>query len=169
MNPKKWRGWCTNCRRNEIKINATKYCSIRCQHDYQFRQREALLKSGEYRTSGKTNPPFLRRYLVKLLGERCQRCGWAVRHPFTKKVPVEVEHIDGAWHNNRLDNLTLLCPNCHSLTATFRALNKGRGRQHRRSGKLNSFPLTHVEGSLETTPRKPKNIESAAELQLKLL
>ena len=41
---------------------------------------------------------------------------------------LELEHIDGDWSNTRLENLTLLCPNCHSLTATFKALNRGRGR-----------------------------------------
>lgn len=44
---------------------------------------------------------------------------------------VEVEHIDGDWENNSLTNLTLLCPNCHALTPTFRGLNRGRGRSYR--------------------------------------
>jgi predicted HNH restriction endonuclease len=39
-----------------------------------------------------------------------------------------VEHIDGNYENDREKNLTLLCPNCHSLTPTFRALNRGNGR-----------------------------------------
>ena len=55
-------------------------------------------------------------------GERCLKCGWSRRHPKTGKVPIEVEHIDGNWQNSRLTNLTLLCPNCHALTPTFRAL-----------------------------------------------
>jgi hypothetical protein len=66
------------------------------------------------------------------------RCGWSRRHPTTGKVPVEVEHIDGNWENNRLTNLTLLCPSCHSLTPTFRALNRGRGRNYR-VGRSNEF------------------------------
>jgi hypothetical protein len=52
-------------------------------------------------------------------------------------VPVEVEHIDGDWRNNRVENLKLLCPNCHALTATFRALNRGRGRAKRLGGREN--------------------------------
>lgn len=39
-------------------------------------------------------------------------------------IPLELEHIDGNSSNNVLSNLTLLCPNCHSLTTTYRGKNK---------------------------------------------
>lgn len=35
-------------------------------------------------------------------------------------IPLELEHKDGNHHNNNLDNLTLLCPNCHAQTPTYR-------------------------------------------------
>lgn len=35
-------------------------------------------------------------------------------------IPVELEHKDGNHHNNDLHNLTLLCPNCHAQTSTYR-------------------------------------------------
>jgi hypothetical protein len=129
MNPKKFRGWCLNGCGNEIKIGATKYCSIRCEHDFGYRKRVAALESGSYKVKGPSS--FLRRYLVRRFGERCTRCGWNERHPITKKIPIEIEHIDGNWENNLPSNLTLLCPNCHSLTPTYRALNWGRGRAWR--------------------------------------
>lgn len=40
-------------------------------------------------------------------------------------IPLELEHIDGNHQNNNLDNLTILCPNCHALTPTYRGKNKG--------------------------------------------
>ena len=43
-----------------------------------------------------------------------------------------MEHIDGNSENNNIENLELLCPNCHSLTPTFGALNKGKGRKNRK-------------------------------------
>jgi hypothetical protein len=73
----------------------------------------------------------VRKYLIEKFGERCARCGWAERHPTTGRVPLEVEHIDGNWKNCAEDNLTVLCPNCHSLTPTFRNLNRGNGRRGR--------------------------------------
>jgi hypothetical protein len=35
-------------------------------------------------------------------------------------IPLELEHIDGNHSNNQIQNLTLLCPNCHALTPTWR-------------------------------------------------
>jgi hypothetical protein len=89
----------------------------------------ALLEAGKYPLH--INIRFPRRYLVEKFGEQCSRCGWNERHPRTGRIPLEVEHIDGDWRNNTPANLTLLCPNCHSLTPTFRALNRGRGRPMR--------------------------------------
>ena len=34
--------------------------------------------------------------------------------------------------NNKRENLAVLCPNCHSITPTYKALNMGHGRKHRR-------------------------------------
>lgn len=109
------------------------YCSLQCHHDYWFKQRCELLESGTYPVTMYSN--FIKKYLLKRLGAKCSKCGWAERHPVTGKVPVEVEHIDGNWQNNTLENLTLLCPNCHSLTPTYRALNRGRGRAERLGGR----------------------------------
>ena len=38
-------------------------------------------------------------------------------------IPLELEHIDGNHQNNNLDNLCLLCPNCHAQTSTYRGKN----------------------------------------------
>lgn len=70
----------------------------------------------------------IRKYLFKKYDGRCCKCGWNEVNLFTSKVPLEVEHLDGDHRNNVEANLLLLCPNCHSLTGTFRSLNKGRGR-----------------------------------------
>ena len=73
-----------------------------------------------------------RRYLIYKYGEKCMECGWDKKNPVTNNVPIQLDHIDGNSDNNSLDNLKLLCPNCHSLTPTFGALNKGNGRELRR-------------------------------------
>jgi 5-methylcytosine-specific restriction endonuclease McrA len=148
MSAKKFRGWCINGCGKPIKSGATKYCSFACQHDFRRRSIERAIETGRYITLQIS--PFLRRYLVARLGERCAKCGWSERHSVTHRVPIEVEHIDGNWQNYRLDNLTLLCPNCHALTPTFRGLNRGRGRAHRLGGRKNpinryNLPKTAAE------------------------
>ena len=40
--------------------------------------------------------------------------------------------IDGNSENDSLDNVKLLCPSCHSLTATYKGANMGKGRRKRR-------------------------------------
>lgn len=53
-------------------------------------------------------------------------------NPVTGNVPLEIDHIDGDCHNNTPGNLIVLCPTCHALTPTYRALNKNSKRSSRR-------------------------------------
>ena len=53
--------------------------------------------------------------------DECEECG--ISEWNGKKIVMELDHIDGNNGNNSLDNLRLLCPNCHSQTSTFRGRN----------------------------------------------
>ncbi|MEV5377904.1 HNH endonuclease signature motif containing protein [Streptomyces nondiastaticus] len=64
--------------------------------------------------------------------DRCAMCGIEATwqgHP----LPLEVDHIDGDWRNNRLENLRLVCPNCHSTTNTYRGRGTARHAGARRA------------------------------------
>jgi Zn finger protein HypA/HybF involved in hydrogenase expression len=74
---------------------------------------------------------YIKRYLIEKYGEKCSTCGWCQRNLVTKKVPLEIDHINGNADDNSEKNLRLICPNCHSLSENFRNLNKGRGRSWR--------------------------------------
>jgi len=41
-----------------------------------------------------------------------------------KEISLQLEHINGINDDNRLSNLTFLCPNCHSQTLTYAAKNR---------------------------------------------
>lgn len=43
-----------------------------------------------------------------------------------KPIPLELEHINGKHADNSIENLTLLCPNCHAQTETYRGKNIGK-------------------------------------------
>lgn len=110
-----------------------KYCDSICQHRYMeseiFRKIELNIATF---SSEETANRWIKRYLIHKFGEKCMDCGWMKVHPITNKVPVELEHIDGNGENNKLENVKLLCPNCHSLTPTYKALNIGKGRYKRK-------------------------------------
>jgi len=57
--------------------------------------------------------------------QKCERCGWAEKSK-DGRIPVELDHINGDGKDNRLENLRVLCPNCHSLQSTHRGLNQKR-------------------------------------------
>ena len=49
-------------------------------------------------------------------------------------IPVELHHIDGNHSNNSLENLVILCPNCHALTSNHRAKNRSLARDSHAEG-----------------------------------
>lgn len=57
----------------------------------------------------------------------CELCGWA-EHTIDGRLPLELDHINGDRYDNRLKNLQVLCPNCHSLQPTHRCLNRGKNK-----------------------------------------
>lgn len=63
----------------------------------------------------------LKRRLFKagLKPQHCEQCGWAERTS-DGYLPLEIDHINGDPTDHRLENLRILCPNCHSLTPSYR-------------------------------------------------
>jgi Zn finger protein HypA/HybF involved in hydrogenase expression len=128
--PKMYCRWCGN------ELNgkkAKKYCNTQCMKNYEHHIYINKWKIGlvDGSKKGYKISDFVKRYLLKKYGGKCSRCGWDTPNPYINKVILEVEHIDGDCTNNKEENLDLICPNCHSLTTTYKALNKGNGKRER--------------------------------------
>jgi hypothetical protein len=66
----------------------------------------------------------IRQHLIDEAGHRCSRCGWSEVNPTTGKVPLQIHHEDGDAGNCSPRNVSVLCPNCHSVTPNWGRSNK---------------------------------------------
>jgi 5-methylcytosine-specific restriction endonuclease McrA len=65
-----------------------------------------------------------------------------------KKIVLQLEHKNGIHNDNRLDNLELLCPNCHSQTSTFSS--KNSKKRKRSQAWLEEGKTSHAPGSISS-------------------
>lgn len=109
------------------------YCSR--EHVYLYKRETYIKRWKDGLESGTTEKTGInltvRKYMLEKHNNKCSKCGWGEVNPFTGSVPVEINHIDGDYENNKEKNLEVLCPNCHSLTPNYGSLNRGRGRKNR--------------------------------------
>ncbi len=100
----------------------------------------------------------------------CQSCG--ISDWNGKPISLELNHIDGNSGNHALENLELICPNCHSQTDTYRSkklkITNLEGRAHGAQADLKSVPLgpTLGEGSipLPSATRRGRSYAHVGEL-----
>lgn len=59
--------------------------------------------------------------LAALRGRKCENCYLETWQD--ELIPLEIHHLDGDKLNNTLENLQILCPNCHALTDNWRGKN----------------------------------------------
>lgn len=68
--------------------------------------------------SNKKNGSTFLKTLINIRGYRkCESCG--ITEWLGQEVFLQVHHINGEHSDNRLENLMMICPNCHALTSSY--------------------------------------------------
>jgi endogenous inhibitor of DNA gyrase (YacG/DUF329 family) len=111
---------------NPYGSKANKFCSRKCQTNYElkefidrWRNGEETGMKGKYGISDR-----LRNYLILQHNGKCEKCGFEGTNPYTGRSVLQIHHMDGDCTNNKEENLQVLCPNCHAMTDNFGKRNK---------------------------------------------
>ena len=78
---------------------------------------DILIENSTYSNSSNLKK---RLYKEGLKTPKCEHCG--IEKWLEKELSLELDHINGINTDNRINNLRILCPNCHSQTETFRRM-----------------------------------------------
>lgn len=108
---------------------------------------EEILKENSPYQSFKLKERLLESGLKERKCECCNNTEW-----LGKPIKLELHHINGNHDDNRLENLQLLCPNCHSYTDTYRGRNKIRYEEKKEKIVL----VTYEEKKIKEKIEKPK-------------
>ena len=99
-----------------------------------------------------TNTTALKNRLIKagLKSDCCEICGFSDK--------IELHHINGNPRDHRLENLQILCPNCHAFTDNYRGKNIGMSAQEETLDvepcKFEEPLLGNANGNLEPSLNK---------------
>ena len=130
--------YCQWCGKPITSKYGKKFCSPSCDGAYRSQKRLEQWLSGNYNINPNSGiPDFVRKYLYEKTNYKCELCGFEGYNPITGNSILQIHHLDGDASNNSESNLQVLCPNCHAMTDSYMALNKGKSARDKRYNASN--------------------------------
>jgi predicted nucleic acid-binding Zn ribbon protein len=107
------------CKRCGTPCNAANvFCSRRCKSMF-----DAELKLASGSPVGNYT---IKTYLIHTRGHKCEKCNntsW-----MNNPIPLECHHKDGNRNNNTVENVEIVCPNCHVFTDNYKGKNNHQSK-----------------------------------------
>ena len=124
---------CHECGKIFDGLTNRKFCCAECANAHLKKKRIERFLNGEYKNNGnRTLPKNIREYLFEKNDYHCEVCGYEGYNVKTGNTILQIHHKDGNSKNNMVDNLQVICPNCHAKTENYMALNKGKSARDKR-------------------------------------
>lgn len=114
---------------------------------------EILVENSDFDNSHRLKNRLFYNGLKKQQCERCGRTEWE-----GEPIPLELHHINGVHNDNRIENLQILCPNCHALSDNYCGKNiKSKNSELKRKQRFDKLvELYGEEKAIELLKDKPK-------------
>lgn len=111
-----------NAKINELGIDISHFTGAAWNQGVNFKSfnkkyelADVLIENSPYKSTYSLKK---RLYSEGLKEKKCEHCN--LTKWMDKTITLELDHINGVTNDNRIENLRILCPNCHSQTPTFR-------------------------------------------------
>lgn len=103
-----------------------------------------------------TNTNQLKQKLFKcgLKEKKCEKCG--LTHWLGMELSLELHHINGNNLDHRIENMIILCPNCHSLTPHYRGSNNKSAINKHRKSEFEKIKILDIDDVLIETIKNEK-------------
>ena len=132
---------------NYLRQLGISYQGNRGRHGYRrtayLKPAAAYLYQGSTVSTHKLKLKLIRDGLKLEVCESCHLQTW-----LNQKIPLELHHLNGDRHDNRLENLKILCPNCHALTENH----AGKAIGKRQSAEVTEMPQLMSEADVNHCP-----------------
>lgn len=139
--------------RNIIKkynIDTTHFCFSNTTHKKIYQSIDDYFTKDSKISSSKIKDKILKNNIRPHKCEMCGQTEWKINNEIFP-IPLQAHHIDGDRSNNTLENIQILCPNCHSFTDNFCR------RKHKQNKDMCYFNPKEI--SLKKCPHCEKTFE----------